>query len=125
MIIRAKAFVAIGFVLAANGISAHGGERGGKPDALGVRHEEFTDRGVHRADEFDRLKTVSPNDPRINFAYGLVLINQHRYRQAIPFVESYLLIEPNDLQARQTLLHTQMLDRNYAAARSAARPLRK
>jgi hypothetical protein len=117
MIIRAKAFVAIGFVLAANGISAHGGERGGKPDALLACGMKNSPTAVSTArDEFDRLKTVSPNDPRINFAYGLVLINQHRYRQAIPFVESYLLIEPNDLQARQTLLHTQMLDRNYAAA---------
>jgi len=117
MIDRMGAFVAIGLVLVAHGVSAQTVVRGGKPHELFAHGLKSSPTAVSAArNEFDRLKTVSPTDPRINYAYGLVLINQHRYRQAIPLVENYLQKAPNDLQARQALLHTQMLDRNYAAA---------
>ena len=90
MIARTSASVAIGLLLAAHGVSAQvWSGPANRMRALRSRPEECTQCGVHRAEEFDRLKANSPNDTRINYAYGLVLINQHRYRQAIPFVESF------------------------------------
>ena len=41
-------------------------------------------------DQHEQLKRLDPKDPRIDYAYGLVLVNQHKYRDALPLLSRYL-----------------------------------
>ncbi len=41
-------------------------------------------------DQYEQLRRVHPKDPRIDYAFGLVLVNQHKYRDALPLLSRYL-----------------------------------
>src|SRR5580700_4407043 len=40
--------------------------------------------------QFEQLKRIDPMDRRIDYAYGVALVNQHRYREALPLLSRYL-----------------------------------
>jgi hypothetical protein len=66
--------------------------------------------------EFDRLKKTYPNDSRIDYAYGVVLANQHRYREMAPLVSTYVETSPDDLAARRTGIWARIQDKKYTDA---------
>src|SRR5436190_23600068 len=40
--------------------------------------------------QYDQLKRLRPKDARVDLAFGLVLVNQHKYRDGLALVCSYL-----------------------------------
>src|SRR5690348_1806880 len=50
--------------------------------------------------QYEVLKRARPNDARVEYAYGLVLVAQHRYREALPKLDQYIENNPGDLTAR-------------------------
>jgi hypothetical protein len=88
-----------------------------RPNKLFAAGAKNTPPSVNAArDEYTRLKKIAGADPQLDYAYGLVLMNQGRNRLAIPLIESYVKRNDADLVARRMLLHAQMLDRQYSAA---------
>lgn len=66
------------------------------------------------------LRRDRPNDRRVDFAYALVLVNQHRYRDALPLVDAYLSEQESDIGAHQSRLWIQMQEHRYADALNEA-----
>jgi hypothetical protein len=76
---------------------------GGPPNA--ARGSEVTDEVARLLDlggkstpsavaaarvQYEKLARGKPSDPRLDYAYGLVLVNQHQYRDAMPLLTRYL-----------------------------------
>jgi hypothetical protein len=70
--------------------------------------------------QYARAKTALPGDPRIDYAYGLVLLNQRRYADAVPLVDKYAATNPGDRQAARVRLWALVQARRYTAALEAA-----
>jgi hypothetical protein len=66
--------------------------------------------------QYEDLKRISPRDPRLDYAYGVVLLNQHRYADALPLVDKYLAENGEDRQAARVRLWALLQDRRYADA---------
>ena len=67
-----------------------------------------------------QVKRATPNDPRIDYAYGLVLLNQRRYREALPLISGYADEHPSDLRASGVKARALFENRRYADALSEA-----
>jgi len=66
--------------------------------------------------QFDVLRKQHPRDARLDYAYGLVLLNQHRYREAAPLISRYLESGARDPQAYCAKIFVQLHDRRYREA---------
>src|SRR5262245_49036160 len=44
--------------------------------------------------QYERIKKQAGSDPKLDYAYGLTLLEQHRYRDALPLVSAYLEANP-------------------------------
>ena len=67
-----------------------------------------------------RLKRANRHDTRIDYAYGVVLANQHRYEDAIRLVNNYLEAQPDDLSAHQVKIWAQLHHKAYADVLASA-----
>ena len=70
--------------------------------------------------QYEDLKRRYPMDTRIDYAYGLVLVNQHKYRDAVPFLSHFLATgrpEPGDFHSK---IWAQLQDRRFADALNEA-----
>jgi hypothetical protein len=70
--------------------------------------------------QYEQLKSADPNDPRIDYAYALVLLNQHKYRDALPLVSRYLETGKGELGAYRVKMWAQIQDRRYPDVLDAA-----
>ena len=61
----------------------------------------------------ETLKRRNPDDPRIDYVYGLVLAKQHRYADALAPLGRYLQARPSDLRAWRAKLWVAMQARRY------------
>ncbi len=66
--------------------------------------------------QYEQLKRGNPKDRRIDYAYGVVLLNQHKYRDALPLLSRYLETGGADLNAYRAKIWAQLQDRKYADA---------
>jgi hypothetical protein len=64
--------------------------------------------------QFDVLRSIDPKDSRINYAYGVVLVNQHQYADAIPHLSRYLESQPEDFGAVRVKIWAQLQLKQYA-----------
>ncbi len=64
--------------------------------------------------QYEQLKRVDPKDRRIDYAYALVLVNQHKYHDAIPLLSRYLESGKGELNAYSIKMWAQIQDRRYA-----------
>jgi hypothetical protein len=71
-------------------------------------------------DQNAQLKRTTPNDPRIDYAYGVVLLNQRRYREALPLISGYAEAQRSDLVASAVKARVLIENRRNADALSAA-----
>lgn len=70
--------------------------------------------------QYGLLKQSHPNDPRIDYAYALVLLNQGDYRHALPLVDAYLQKNGDDLAGARWKLWTLLQNRRDEDALSEA-----
>jgi hypothetical protein len=70
--------------------------------------------------QYERLKSAVPKDPRLDYAYGVVLLNQHRYADALPLVDKYVAANARDRDASLVRLWALMQARRYDDALSQA-----
>ncbi|HEV3024391.1 MAG TPA: hypothetical protein VGX76_18070 [Pirellulales bacterium] len=61
--------------------------------------------------QFEQLKRAAPSDARIDYAYGVALVNQHRYHDAVPFLARYVKTGKAEPHARCALIWAQVQDR--------------
>jgi hypothetical protein len=73
--------------------------------------------------QYEQLKRVAPNDSRIDYAYALVLLNQHKYRDALPLVSRYLETGNRDLDADCIKMWAEIQERRYGDVLDAASAL--
>jgi hypothetical protein len=66
--------------------------------------------------QFEALQRVAPKGSRLGYAYGVVLANQHKYREALPLIARYLEANPSDLEARHVKIWILVQDRKYSDA---------
>jgi hypothetical protein len=66
--------------------------------------------------QHESLKREHTKSARLDYAFALVLVNQHRYRDALPLVVGYLEANPNDLAARRTKIWIELQERQYSVA---------
>ena len=64
--------------------------------------------------QYEQLKRFNPRDPRIDYAYGVVLVNQHKYRDALSLLSRYLETNEADLNANRVRIWAQLQDRRFA-----------
>lgn len=65
---------------------------------------------------FEEIATQGRADQHTAYAYGLVLIKQRRYDEAIKQLDSVLKVDPHDVPARQNKIRLLMLTRAHPAA---------
>lgn len=63
---------------------------------------------------YAQLKRAAPNDPRIDYAYGMVLMDQGRPREALPLISIYVDGEQDDLVPAVIKALSLMENRRYA-----------
>jgi hypothetical protein len=66
--------------------------------------------------QYEKLKRSNPQDRRIDYAYGVVLVNQHKYRDALPLLLRYVETAKPELNAHRVQIWAQIQDRKYADA---------
>ncbi len=66
--------------------------------------------------QYEQLKKVARGDARIDYAYGVVLVHQHKYHDALPLLDPYLAKGESELDAQLVKLWTQVQDREYTGA---------
>ncbi len=72
---------------------------------------------------YEALKRSHSGDARIDYAYALVLVNQHQYRDAIPLIAGYLETAKGELSAYCIKMWAQMPVHGYADVLEQARAL--
>lgn len=88
--------------------------------------EKSTPAAVTAArDKFDALRKHDPSDTRLDYVYGLVLLEQHRYRDAAPWFSKYLssATGKQDAWAYAAKAFAQLQDRRYREAVETIRGL--
>ncbi len=63
--------------------------------------------------QYELLKRTAPKDSRIDYAYALALLNQHKYRDALPHLSQYLETGKGELSAHCVRMWAQIQDRRY------------
>ena len=71
---------------------------------------------VAAKEQYEQLKRAHPKDPRIDYAYGLVLVNQHKYRDAVPLLSDYLDTGKPDAPASCVKIWAEVQERKAATA---------
>ena len=66
--------------------------------------------------EYKNLKQANPTDARIDYVYGVALVNQHRYGEALPLVKRYLARHAGDPNALSAKIWAELCDRQYSPA---------
>jgi hypothetical protein len=69
---------------------------------------------------FQTLQRARPNDPRIDYAYGLALVHQHRFREALPLLSKYVKTRADDPSAQRVKMWAEIQDRRYSQALASA-----
>jgi hypothetical protein len=71
---------------------------------------------------YEALRAARPGDVRLDYAYGLVLLHQHRYADALPLIDKYAAAHPADRDAAVVRLWalTQARRYNDAVVQAAA-----
>ena len=94
------ALAALALVLVACGASARASELPEQLRALFESGSKGTPSAVAAAKaQYDALRAAHPTDPRIDYAYGVVLINQRKYREATEILARYLATDRPQLAA--------------------------
>jgi hypothetical protein len=94
------ALAALVLVLLACGTSARGSDLPEQLRGLFDLGGKGTPSAVAAAKaKYDALQAAHANDPRIDYAYGVVLINQRKYREAIEILARYLATDKPRLTA--------------------------
>ena len=70
--------------------------------------------------QYERLKRAAPNDRRIDYAFGVLLINQHRYSEAETLIARYMQAGPSEPHVHCTEIWTLMQLHRYADAAGRA-----
>jgi hypothetical protein len=65
---------------------------------------------------YEKLKLASPRDRRIDYAFAVVLVNQHKYRDALPILTQYLEKGKPELDAVRVMIWAEVQDKKYSAA---------
>ena len=79
--------------------------------------EQSTSTAVAAArKQYDELKRLAPKDPRIDYAYAVVLVNQHKYAEALPLATRYLKSDNPRLPAHGVKMWAQIVLRQDAEA---------
>ena len=73
--------------------------------------------------QYRRLKSSYPQDRRIDYAFGLVLVNQHQCREAIPMLSRYLEGSDGEPSAYCAKIWTQMSLQSFADVLADAKAL--
>lgn len=66
--------------------------------------------------QYEALERDFSTSAGLDYSYALVLINQHRYADALPLVERYLARYPNDEDAIRVKLWVRLQTRRYGSA---------
>jgi hypothetical protein len=69
---------------------------------------------------FEQLQRARPDDRRIDYAYGLALVNQHRFREALPLLSKYIKASGDDLSAQCVKMWAETQDRRYSQSLASA-----
>ena len=94
------ALAALALVLMACGTSARGSDVPEQLRALFESGSKGTPSAVAAAKaKYDALRAAHPTDPRIDYAYAVVLINQRKYREATEILARYLATDEPQLAA--------------------------
>lgn len=94
------ALAALALVLVACSTSARGSDVPEQLRALFESGSKGTPSAVAAAKaKYDALHAAHPTDPRIDYAYGVVLINQRKYREATEILARYLTTDKPQLTA--------------------------
>lgn len=75
--------------------------------------------------QYERLQAAAPQDPRLDYAYGLVLLNQHRYADALALIDNYAQVNGDDPRLVQLRLWGMTQARRYADVLEQALALAK
>ncbi len=67
-------------------------------------------------EQYERLKHNRPKDTRIDYAYALVLVNQHKYRDAVPLLSDHLDAGKPDSAAYCVKIWAEVQERKAATA---------
>jgi hypothetical protein len=86
--------------------------------ALGEKHDAAAVAAAR--DRYALLKQSHPNDPRIDYAYGLVLLNQRDHARALPLIDRYVRSNGADLEAARVKLWAQLQNRHDEDVLAAA-----
>jgi hypothetical protein len=70
--------------------------------------------------QYDQLKAANRRDPRLDYAYAVVLLNQRRYADAIPLIDNYLAANVDDSQAARLRLWALLQARRHGDALAQA-----
>lgn len=83
--------------------------------------EKYTPAAVAGARaQYEALKTEHPGDARIDYVYGIALINQRRYGEAVSLLDRYLAHHADEAHALQAKIWAELQDRRYASAIKSA-----
>ena len=66
--------------------------------------------------QYEKLKRSNAQDRRIDYAYGVVLVNQHKYRDALPLLSRYLETAKPELNAHRVKILAQVFLRPWHLA---------
>lgn len=103
-------------VLAAGAQAGQGDVRDGASRLLGLSEKNTPPAVAAARAEYEKLKKANPTDARIDYVYGVALVNQHRYGEALPLVKRYLARHAGDPNALRTKIWAELCDRQYAPA---------
>jgi hypothetical protein len=89
--------------------------------------EQSTSTAVAAArKQYGELKRLAPKDPRIDYAYAIVLVNQHKYAEALPLAARYLESDNPRLAAHGVKMWAQIvLHQDAEALEEAVRVSRR
>lgn len=111
---RRVALACATWALLANLPVARGGELSTALSSLFELGTEATTSAIASArNQYERLKRSYPEDRRIDYAYGVVLIGQHKYRDAVPLISGYLETGKSEPHAYCAKIWAQLQAREY------------
>ncbi len=103
-----------GVILALTAAAAQAAGTGPSVERMLAASGKMTPQAVAAVrDQYTALKRVHPGDARIDYGYGLALVNQHRYEEALEPLRRYRRSKPNDLSAASVLLWAELHARRY------------
>jgi len=110
----------VGLLAATRPVSAAESVAAEPPAGVGRLFEVGWQRSVQAArtaqEEYDRLKTLHPADPRIDFAFALIQLQQLRYSDAATALSKVLAADKGQLAAWKLKAWTSAITKDYDAA---------